>query len=42
VLLIVGDQTVRLLGGLMLVWRLVSVALAVAVWRRTAEGRRQH
>jgi hypothetical protein len=40
-LLLLGDRTLQLLAVLMLVWRLVTVALAVAVWRRTAEGRSQ-
>jgi hypothetical protein len=38
-LLLLGDRTVQLLAVLMLLWRLVSVALGVLVWRRTAEGR---
>ena len=40
-LLLLGDRTLQLLAVLMLVWRLVTVALAVVVWRRTAEGRSQ-
>ena len=38
-MLLLGDSTVRLVGMLMLLWRLVSVALGVLVWRRSAEGR---
>lgn len=38
-LLLLGDSTLQLLGVLMLLWRLVSVALGVFVWRRSAEGR---
>ena len=38
-LLLLGDRTLQLLAVLMLLWRLVSVALGVLVWRRTAEGR---
>jgi hypothetical protein len=39
VLLVAGDRTLQLLGVLLLVWRAVTVVLAVAVWRRTPEGR---
>jgi hypothetical protein len=39
VLLLGGDRTLQLLAVLMLLWRVVSVALGVLVWRRTAEGR---
>jgi hypothetical protein len=38
-LLLLGSGTVQLLGVLLLVWRVATVALAVVVWRRTAEGR---
>lgn len=38
-LLILGDRTLRLLAVLMVLWRVGSVALAVAVWRRTPDGR---
>jgi len=38
-LLLLGDSTLQLLGVLILLWRLVSVALGVLVWRRTSEGR---
>lgn len=40
-LLLLGDNTLQLIAVLMLLWRLVSVALGVLVWRRTAEGRSQ-
>ena len=40
-LLLLGDPTLRLIAVLMLVWRAISVGLAVLVWRRSAEGRSQ-
>ena len=36
VLLVGGDPTLRLIAVLLVVWRAVSVALGVVVWRRTA------
>ncbi|HEV7623664.1 MAG TPA: hypothetical protein VGO26_05975 [Amnibacterium sp.] len=40
-LLLLDDSTLQLLGVLLLVWRAITVAIAVFVWRRTAEGRSQ-
>jgi hypothetical protein len=39
-LLIFGNGTLRLLAVLLLVWRAVSVALALTVYRRMGERRR--
>ncbi|MGN6744091.1 MAG: hypothetical protein ACTHJL_12470 [Amnibacterium sp.] len=39
-LLIFGDSTLRLLAVLLLVWRAVSVGLALAITRRAGERRR--
>jgi hypothetical protein len=38
-LLLLGSGTLQLLGVFLLLWRVATVALAVLVWRRTAEGR---
>ena len=38
-LLLLGDPTLQLIAVLMLVWRAISVGLAVLVWRRSSEGR---
>lgn len=38
-LMLLGDPTSRLLAVLLLVWRAISVGLALLVWRRSAEGR---